>query len=147
MCSWWHWRLAPRGHGPLGEENKEHSSRAEAVGATRVFRSAISARITFCPAPCRCGFYQGIVARISLVANDLRGQRRRLRALLAKIRKHGFQLSVHPTMMELCDAADIVHNHHHVLRPVLFCHLPATQNTNLRLIRIEVNSEQVIMML
>ena len=56
------------------------------------------------------------------------GSRQRLQAILTKMQKQGLLPCDHPTMMELCDAADttllaaILHNPHHVLHR-LFCSL------------------------
>ena len=64
------------------------------------------------------------------------GNRQRLQAVLTKMQKQGLLPCDHPTMMELCDAADtklfaaILHNPHHVLHRLL---LPVRESTyNLR---------------
>ena len=58
------------------------------------------------------------------------GCRQRLQALLTKIKKQGLLSPTHPTMMELCDAADsrlfaeILHNPHHVLHNLIRAAVP-----------------------
>ena len=53
------------------------------------------------------------------------GSRQRLQAIVTKMQKQGLLPCDHPTMMELCDAADtklfaaILHNLHHVLHRLL----------------------------
>ena len=66
------------------------------------------------------------------------GSRQRLQALLTKIKKQGLLPSTHPTMKELCDAADsrlfaeILHNPHHMLHNLLPPVRDQTYNTRRR---------------